>query len=141
VAVSKRAAQKGDTERFNLKKLNEGGVKEQCRVKIRSMFAALENLNENGDINRTWSTIREELKISAQKSVGYCKSEHRKPWFDEDCSNLVDGRKRTKLHWLQDPSEVNEGNLSDVRREASRQFRNKKREYLKDGINELEPNI
>jgi hypothetical protein len=32
---------------------------------------------------------------------------------------------------------VNEDNLSDVRREASRQFRNRKREYLKDKINEL----
>jgi hypothetical protein len=29
LAVSKRAAQKVDTERFNLKKLNEGDVKEQ----------------------------------------------------------------------------------------------------------------
>jgi hypothetical protein len=39
---------------------------------------------------------------------------------------------------LQDPSEANEGNLSDIRWEASRHFRNKKREYLKDKINELE---
>jgi hypothetical protein len=30
--------------------------------------------------------------------------------------------------------------LSDIRREASRHFRNKKREYLKDNINELESN-
>jgi hypothetical protein len=35
---------------------------------------------------------------------------------------------------------VNENNLIDVRREASRHFRNKKREYLKDKINELESN-
>jgi hypothetical protein len=33
---------------------------------------------------------------------------------------------------------VNEDKLSDVRREANRHFRNKKREYLKDKINELE---
>jgi hypothetical protein len=38
---------------------------------------------------------------------------------------------------LQDPSEVNEGNLGNIRREASRHFRNKEREYLKDKINEL----
>jgi hypothetical protein len=31
-------------------------------------------------------------------------------------------------------------NLGDVRREASRHFRNKKREYLKDKINKLESN-
>jgi hypothetical protein len=41
---------------------------------------------------------------------------------------------------LQDPSETNEHNLSDVRREASRHFRKKKREYLKDKINKLESN-
>jgi hypothetical protein len=53
---------------------------------------------------------------------------------------LVDRRKKGKLQWLQNSSEVNEENLSDVRREASRHFRNKKREYLKDKINELESN-
>jgi hypothetical protein len=41
---------------------------------------------------------------------------------------------------LQDPSDTNEDNLIDVRREASRQFRNKEKEYLKDKINELESN-
>jgi hypothetical protein len=41
---------------------------------------------------------------------------------------------------LQDPSVVNEDNLSNVRREASTHFRNKQREYLKDKINELETN-
>jgi hypothetical protein len=41
---------------------------------------------------------------------------------------------------LQDPSEINGDNLNDVRRKASRHFRNKKREYLKDKINELATN-
>jgi hypothetical protein len=41
---------------------------------------------------------------------------------------------------MQDPSEVNEDNLSNVRREASRRFRNKRRKYLKDKINEIELN-
>jgi hypothetical protein len=35
---------------------------------------------------------------------------------------------------------VNEDNLSNVWWEVSRHFRNKKREYLKDRINELESN-
>jgi hypothetical protein len=41
---------------------------------------------------------------------------------------------------LQDPSEANEDNLIDVRREDGRHFRHEKREYLKDKINELESN-
>jgi hypothetical protein len=41
------------------------------------------------------------------------------------------------LQWLRDPSEINGCNLKIVRCEGSRYFRNKKREYLKDKINEL----
>jgi hypothetical protein len=41
---------------------------------------------------------------------------------------------------VQDPNEVTEDNLSNVRREASRHFRNKERDYLRDKINEIELN-
>jgi hypothetical protein len=120
LAVSKRAAQKIDTERFNVKKLKEGDVKEQYQVTIRNKFAALENLEDSWDVNRTWDNIRENINISAQDSLGYCEPKHRKPWFDEGCSKLVDQRKQAELQWLQDPGEANEGNLRDISREASR---------------------
>jgi hypothetical protein len=60
--------------------------------------------------------------------------------FDQACSKLVDQRKQAELQWLQDPSETNGDNLKIVRRESSRYFRNKKREYLKEKINELAMN-
>jgi hypothetical protein len=44
------------------------------------------------------------------------------------------------LQWLQDPSEINVDNLNNIRREASRHFTNKKKEYLKDRFNELVTN-
>jgi hypothetical protein len=62
------------------------------------------------------------------------------PWFDEGCSKLLDQRKQAKLQWLQDPSKINGDNLNNVRREASRYFRNTKRKYLKDKIKELATN-
>jgi hypothetical protein len=138
--VSKQAVQKIDMERFDVKKLNEGNVKDQYRVTTRNKFAPLENSEDSGDINRAWNNIRENIKILAQESLGYCQSNHCKPWFDEEYSKLVDGMKQAKVQWLQDPSEANEYNLSDIRQEASRHFRNKEREYLKDRINELESN-
>jgi glycine betaine/choline ABC-type transport system substrate-binding protein len=58
LATSKRAAQKIDMEKFNVKKLNEGAVKDQYQVTIRNKFAALENLEDSGDINRAWDNIR-----------------------------------------------------------------------------------
>jgi len=44
------------------------------------------------------------------------------------------------MQWLQDPSQSNVDNLNNVRREASRHFRNKKKEYLIAKIEELETN-
>jgi hypothetical protein len=85
LAVSKRAAHKVDTERFNVKKLSEGDVKEQYQVTIRNKFAALENLEDSGNVNGAWDNIRENIKISAEESLGYGESKHRKPWFDEEC--------------------------------------------------------
>jgi hypothetical protein len=63
-----------------------------------------------------------------------------KLWFDEGCTELLDQRKQAKLQWLQDVSEINVDNPNNVRHEASRHFRNKKREFLKDNINELATN-
>ena len=48
LAVRKQAAQMFDGERFNLRKLNELGVKENYQIEIRNRFAALENLNGDG---------------------------------------------------------------------------------------------
>jgi hypothetical protein len=41
---------------------------------------------------------------------------------------------------LQDPSEINGDNLNNVRHEARKYFRNKKREHLKHRINKLASN-
>jgi hypothetical protein len=97
LAVSKRAVQKIDTERFIVKKLNERDVKEQCQVTIRNMFATLKDLVDSGDINVAWDNIRQNIKISAQEWLGYFESKHREPWFDEECSKLADRREQVKL--------------------------------------------
>jgi glycine betaine/choline ABC-type transport system substrate-binding protein len=59
LAVSKRMVKKMDVHRFNLKQLNEKEVKEKYQVTIKNEFAALENLDDIGDISRAWETIRE----------------------------------------------------------------------------------
>jgi hypothetical protein len=72
--------------------------------------------------------------------MGYFELKKHKPWFDQAYSKLVYQRKEAKLQWSHNPSEINGDNLRIVRREASRYFRNKKREYLKDNIDELATN-
>jgi hypothetical protein len=122
-------------ERFNLKELNEAEGKEKYRVEVSNRFAALEHLDAEVEIKTIWETIRETIKISVEESLGYYELKQHKPWFDEECSKLLDQKKQAKLQWLQGPSEINGDNLNNVRREAGGHFKNKKRHYLKDKVN------
>jgi hypothetical protein len=68
LAVNKQGTQRFDMERFNLKKLNEVGGKEQFRVEVSNRFAALEDLDTEVEITSAWETIRENIKILAKES-------------------------------------------------------------------------
>jgi hypothetical protein len=119
LAVNKQRSHRFHMERFNLKKLNKIEAKEQFRVDVSNRFAALEDLDAEVEINSSWETIRENIKISAKESLGYFELEKHKPWFDEGYSKLLDQSNQAQLQWLQDPSEINGDNLNNVRREAS----------------------
>jgi hypothetical protein len=125
---------------FHMQKLNDAGGKEQYWVEVSNGFAASETLDDDVDINRTWESISENIKISAKEGLGYYKLKKHKPCFDKGSSKLSDQMKQSKRQWFQDPSEINGDNLNNIRCKATRHFRNKTREYLKDKINELATN-
>jgi hypothetical protein len=68
LAVSKQAAQKSDGERFNLRKLKDLEVKEKYQIEITNRFAALEDLDGEGDINRAWENIKENIKLQLKRA-------------------------------------------------------------------------
>jgi hypothetical protein len=80
------------------------------------------------------------IQISAKESLGCYDFKKHNQWFDKGCSELLDQKKLAKLQWLWDPSKINGDNLNNIRQEARRHFRNKKREYLKDKIDDLAMN-
>jgi hypothetical protein len=76
------------------------------------------------EINNAWETIRENIYISAKESLGYYELKKHKSWFNEGRSELLDQRKSAKLQSLQDPNEINEDILNNVRHDDSQHFRN-----------------
>jgi hypothetical protein len=68
LAVSKQGAQEFDSARLNLRKLNELEFRKQYQIEISNRFAALENLSDSGDINRTWENIKENIKTSGKEN-------------------------------------------------------------------------
>jgi hypothetical protein len=86
LSVSKRVAQMFDMQRFDLGKLNTEEVKEQYQVKISNRFAALENLDDNMAINRTWENTSMNIKNSTKERLDCYGLKQHKTWFDEECS-------------------------------------------------------
>ena len=109
-------------------------------IKISNRFAALGNLSDSKDINRVCENSKENIRTSAKDGVGLHELMQHKPWLDEECLGFLGKRKQAKMHWVQDPSQSNVGSLNNVRHEASRHSRNKKKKYLKTKISELETN-
>jgi len=138
LAVGKQVAQRFDRQRFNWRKLNAPEVREQYQIEITNSFAALEKVNEEEDVNRTWEHIKENRQNTAKESLRLHELNQNKNWCDEECLGLLDRRKRAKLQWMQDPSQENVDILNNETREVSRHFRGKKKEYLRVKIEELE---
>jgi len=44
--------------------------KEQYHIEIINRFEALENLNDDEDVNRTWENIKDNIQTSAKESLG-----------------------------------------------------------------------
>jgi hypothetical protein len=63
-------------------------------------FAALENFDDNVDMNRAWENSRESIKSSAKESLCHYELRQLEPWFDYEFSKLRDRRKQAKMQWL-----------------------------------------
>jgi hypothetical protein len=91
-------------ERSNLRKLNGLEVRKQYQIKISNMFAVLENLCDNEDIDRAWENIKEIVRTPLIRVVGLYKFKQYKLWFDEICLIFLDQRKQATMQWLHYPN-------------------------------------
>jgi hypothetical protein len=96
LAGSKRAVQTFDSERFNLRKLNELEASKRFQMKISNRFEAHDILIGSEKINRTWEKSKENIKISAKDSLGLYEFKQHNLWLDEGFLGFLDQRKQVK---------------------------------------------
>jgi len=96
LAEGKQAAQRLERHRFNLSRLNELEVRKEYQIEITNRFAALENLNEDEDVNRIWGNIKHNIQTSAKESPGMHEWKQHKPWFDEKCLGFFGSKEAVK---------------------------------------------
>jgi hypothetical protein len=97
-----------------MEKLNMVEGKDQCHAEFSNKFRAIENLEAVLNANSASEARGKNVKLSAKENLDYQGMKKRKPWFSEGCSELSYHRKRAKLQWMYEPSEINEDNLNSV---------------------------
>ena len=111
-----------------MRKLNELEVRKEYQIEITNRFAALGNLSNDEDIKRVWEYMKDNIKTPAKESLGLQVLKQHKPRFVEECLGFfLDQRKLAKMQWIHEPSQSSVDNLNNVRCDASRHFRNKRR--------------
>jgi hypothetical protein len=102
-------------------------VEKQYMLKISHKFSALENLDDSVYSKRAWENIPQNSKTSDKWRSGYFKLKQLERGFDKDCSKLLHQRKQAQYQWLRNPSQLNGNNLTKVRHETCKSFRNKEK--------------
>jgi hypothetical protein len=83
------------------------------------------------DINKSYESIIKNIKFSAKRSLHYYEQKKQKSSFHERCSKLLAQRNKTTAV-VKGSKQMNADNLNNIRCEARRKFRKKKKkEYLK----------
>ena len=62
-----------------MRKINEPEFREQYQIEIINSFAALENLNDDEDVNMTWENNKKNIQTSAKESLGLHELKQNKP--------------------------------------------------------------
>ena len=65
-------------------------------MKISNRFAALKNLIDSKDINSAWENIEENIKTSAEESLGLFELKQHTQWFDNKFSQFLHPTKQAK---------------------------------------------
>ena len=114
-------------DRCNLNKLVDHEIRKEYQIDVANRFSALEGL-EIPSVDDNWVKIRDSIKASAKEKVGVLETNRNKPWLGEECSELTNKRKQTKLLWLQKPKQSNCRRFSNFKRDTCRMFSKKKGE-------------
>jgi hypothetical protein len=123
-------------DRYNLL---DREIRQEYQIDVANRFSALEGF-EISSVDDTWVKIRDSIKATAKEKVGVLETNRNKPCFNQECSELANKRKQTKLLWRQNPNGQTAEDISNVRRDTCKTFRKNKGDYMKAKVNKLEEN-
>jgi hypothetical protein len=81
-------------------------------------------------MEENWKRIEKVIKEAADKTVSKEENQCNKEWFDEECAKAVSEKNNTTKRMLQRETRIYHGRYQELRREANRICKKKKKERV-----------
>ncbi|XP_008181820.1 uncharacterized protein LOC103309055 [Acyrthosiphon pisum] len=138
VKIKKVTRNKGIVvDKYDTAKLNNMNTGERFKYQMYEKIRRIDT-GINDSIDAKWKKIKDTIKVVAESEIGKIKSV-RKPWFNDVCEDALYRRKEARNQWLNDQhNREKEIVYKECQKSASRVFRNEKRKYTQNLLEEAE---
>lgn len=119
---------------FHVMKLKQPSIALQFRLEIKNRFQALGELEEDEDLERRWTKLKDVLTTSAEAVIGRRRGSYKERWIQDRSWHLIDDRRRAKQY--RDQAMTNESRLAaeelyqNIDRQVKRSCRQDKRDWV-----------
>lgn len=101
------------------------------------MEEELERTGKDEDVEQKWENIRGSV-LKAADLLGDTKKHSNAEWFDEECRRAIGDKDEARSRCLQRETRSNRNEYCVKKKEATKIYRKKKREYLMEKVREIE---
>ena len=137
VKLTTKRAQATRKERVNLEKLEDEQERIQYQIEVENRFSILGVQDEE----LSWNQVKEVVKGAAHETIGIAPRRRKKRWFDAECAEAAEGRKKSRIEWMADKDdEEKRDKYKEARTKACRTNRRKKRKAVEQELREVEAN-
>jgi Reverse transcriptase (RNA-dependent DNA polymerase) len=88
----------------------------------------------------TWEEFHSKITRIAQENIPL-KKRFKHPWWNSDCENALEGRKKAFQEYNTKKSEESQHLFNEIRKQVAKSIRQAKRKYMKTQLNSIEENF
>ena len=125
--------------KYNINLLKDSSFRDLYQSKIDEQLKAMYPHNDNRlSCEDDYNSLTNILNKTAEDVLGYERVSRSKPWFDQECNAVIIERNNARKLMLQKQTRFRVDDYKDKRRIANRILKKKKKEHLKQKINNIE---
>ena len=135
--ISTQHTQQKALEKWDVKKLQNEGIKQQYVAKLEEKIIA-GMVSEQRDVNGAWGQIRQNVESAAAEILGKRAGRKRNYWFDDECQVALNAKNAVRLRNLARPTRSGLAEYRSKRIFERKLFRRKKRQQEREVFVEIE---